>query len=70
MTPSLSVPAARFAFDAASFATYRLTGVGAEHALTLSLVQHVCYLIPMLGVGYVYGGMRVFKELRNPAASP
>jgi uncharacterized membrane protein YbhN (UPF0104 family) len=55
-------------FEAASFAAYRLTGVSPEHALTLSLVQHVCYLIPMLGVGYLYGGMRVFKELRNPAA--
>ena len=55
-------------FEAASFAAYRLTGVSPEHALMLSLVQHVCYLIPMLGVGYVYGGVRVFKELRDPAA--
>lgn len=55
-------------FEAASFAAYRLTGVSPEQALTLSLVQHVCYLIPMLGVGYAYGGMRVFKELRTPAA--
>jgi uncharacterized membrane protein YbhN (UPF0104 family) len=55
-------------FEAASFAAYRLTGVGPEDALTLSLVQHVCYLIPMLGVGYVYGGMRLFRELRNPVA--
>ena len=52
-------------FEAASFAAYRLTGVSPEHAFTLSLVQHVCYLIPMLGVGYLYGGMRVFRELRN-----
>jgi uncharacterized membrane protein YbhN (UPF0104 family) len=55
-------------FEAASFAAYRLTGVSPEHALTLSLLQHVCYLIPMVGVGYVYGGMRVFKELRDPGA--
>ncbi len=55
-------------FEAASFAAYRLTGVSPEHALTLSLLQHFCYLIPMLGVGYVYGGMRVFKELRDPGA--
>jgi uncharacterized membrane protein YbhN (UPF0104 family) len=53
-------------YEAASFAAYRLTGVTPEHALTLSLLQHVCYLIPMLGVGYVYGGMRVFKDLRDP----
>ena len=53
-------------FEAASFAAYRLTGVSPEHALTLSLLQHVCYLIPMVGVGYLYGGMRVFKELRDP----
>ena len=55
-------------FEAVSFAAYRLTGVSPEHALTLSLLQHVCYLIPMVGVGYVYGGMRVFKELRDPGA--
>ena len=55
-------------YEAASFAAYRLTGVPPEHALALSLLQHVCYLIPMVGVGYVYGGMRVFKELRNPGA--
>ena len=53
-------------FEAMSFAAYRLTGVSPEHALTLSLLQHVCYLIPMVGVGYLYGGMRVFKELRDP----
>ena len=56
-------------FEATSFAAYRLTGVSPEHALTLSLLQHVCYLIPMLGVGYLYGGMRLFGELRDPAAS-
>jgi uncharacterized membrane protein YbhN (UPF0104 family) len=55
-------------FEAASFAAYRLTGVSPEHALTLSLLQHVCYLIPMVGVGYAYGGMRVFRELRDPGA--
>lgn len=53
-------------FEAASFAAYRLTGVSPEHALTLSLLQHVCYLIPMVGVGYLYGGRRMFKELRDP----
>jgi uncharacterized membrane protein YbhN (UPF0104 family) len=52
-------------FEAASFAAYRLTGVSPEHALTLSLLQHACYLIPMVGVGYLYGGMRVLKELRD-----
>jgi uncharacterized membrane protein YbhN (UPF0104 family) len=54
-------------FEAASFAAYRLTGVSPEQALMLSLLQHVCYLIPMVGVGYVYGGMRVFRNLRDPA---
>jgi uncharacterized membrane protein YbhN (UPF0104 family) len=55
-------------FEAASFAAYRLMGVSPEHALTLSLLQHVCYLIPMVGVGYLYGGMRVFRGLRDSAA--
>ena len=55
-------------FEAASFAAYRLTGVSPEQALTLSLLQHACYLLPMLGVGYVYGGMRMLRDLRDPAA--
>ncbi len=55
-------------FEAASFGAYRLTGVSAEHALTLSFLQHACYLIPMVGVGYLYGGRRVFVELRSPPA--
>ena len=54
-------------FEAAAFAAYRLTGVSPEHALTLSLLQHVCYLIPMVGIGYLFGGKRVFEGLRNPA---
>ena len=53
-------------FEAASFAAYRLTGVSPEHALALSLLQHVCYLIPMVGVGYAYGGVRVLKDIRDP----
>jgi uncharacterized membrane protein YbhN (UPF0104 family) len=56
-------------YEAASFAAYRLADVSPEQALTLSFLQHVCYLIPMLGVGYLYGGVRVFKELRDPEAS-
>ena len=56
-------------FEAASFAAYRMTGVGTVDALTLSLLQHVCYLIPMLGVGYFYGAARVFNELRDQGAS-
>lgn len=55
-------------FEAASFAAYRITGVSAGDALTLSLVQHVCYLIPMVGVGYFYGGARVFSGLRDEGA--
>jgi uncharacterized protein (TIRG00374 family) len=55
-------------YEAASFGAYRLAGVSAENALSMSLLQHICYLIPMVGVGYLYGGMRVFKDLRGPAA--
>jgi uncharacterized membrane protein YbhN (UPF0104 family) len=57
-------------FEAASFAAYRITGISAGDALTLSLVQHVCYLIPMVGVGYFYGGVRVFSGLQDEGARP
>lgn len=46
-------PANLGVYEATAFATYRLSGVSAETALGLALVQHVCFLVPMLATGYV-----------------
>jgi uncharacterized protein (TIRG00374 family) len=40
-------------YEAAVFAAYRFSGVPAETALALAVVQHICFLVPMLTTGYV-----------------
>lgn len=39
-------------YEAAAFAGYRYAGVSAETALGLAIVQHLCFLAPMLAIGY------------------
>lgn len=46
-------PANLGVYEAAVFAAYRYTGVGADVALGLSVLQHLCFLLPMLCTGYV-----------------
>lgn len=45
-------------YEATVFAVYRFLGVPAETALGLSLVQHLCFLVPSLGAGYVIATAR------------
>jgi len=40
-------------YEAAVFAAYRYANVPAETALALAVTQHVCFLVPMLGTGYL-----------------
>lgn len=40
-------------YEAAVFAAYRYAGIGADVALGISVVQHLCFLLPTLGTGYV-----------------
>ena len=46
-------PANLGVYEATVFTTYRLAGLSAETALGLALVQHVCFLLPMIGTGYI-----------------
>jgi uncharacterized membrane protein YbhN (UPF0104 family) len=39
-------------YEMATVAAYRLFGVSYDEAAVLGLVQHVCFLVPMLGTGY------------------
>lgn len=54
-------PANLGVYEATVFATYRYLGVAADTALGLAIVQHLCFLLPMLATGYV---MLTLQQLR------
>ena len=41
-------------YEASVFLTYRYLGVAPELALSLAIVQHVCFMLPAVGVGYFF----------------
>lgn len=41
-------------YEASAFVAYRYLGVLPEQALTLAIVQHLCFMIPAAGLGYLY----------------
>ena len=41
-------------FEASVFVAYRHLGVSPEQALSLALVQHVCFMVPSVGAGYLF----------------
>lgn len=51
------------AYEATVFLVYRYLGVAPELALSLSIVQHVCFMIPAVGVGYVFSVNRLGRRL-------
>jgi len=46
-------PANLGVYEAVVFAAYRYMGVPADTALGLAIMQHMCFLLPTLGTGYV-----------------
>jgi uncharacterized membrane protein YbhN (UPF0104 family) len=57
------------AYEASVFLVYRYLGVAPELALSLAIVQHVCFMVPAVGVGYGYSvnrlGMTPERLLRD-----
>jgi uncharacterized membrane protein YbhN (UPF0104 family) len=41
-------------YEASVFLAYRYLGVGPEQALSLAVAQHVCFMLPSVGVGYLF----------------
>jgi hypothetical protein len=41
-------------YEASAFLAYRYLGVAPEQALTLAIVQHVCFMLPSVGIGYLF----------------
>ena len=54
-------PANLGVYEATVFGVYRYSGLTAELALGLALIQHVCFLLPPLATGYL---MLSFQQLR------
>jgi uncharacterized membrane protein YbhN (UPF0104 family) len=61
-------PANLGVYEATVFAAYRFAGVSAELALGMAIVQHLCFLLPMLATGYVTLTVRQLAPERVPAA--
>jgi uncharacterized membrane protein YbhN (UPF0104 family) len=40
-------------YEAGLFFAYRYLGLPAEQALSLAIMQHICFMLPAVGVGYV-----------------
>ena len=49
------------------FLTYRYLGVSPELALSLAIVQHVCFMLPAIGIGYLFMSAQALS--RNAIAS-
>ena len=41
-------------YEAAVFVAYRHLGLTPEQALSVALVQHICYVLPSVGIGYLF----------------
>lgn len=42
------------AYEAAVFLIYRYLGVPPDRALALAIVQHFCFMLPAVGIGYLF----------------
>ena len=56
-------PANLGVYEATVFIVYRYLGATPEQALGLALLQHLCFLIPMVGTGYF---LILFRNVRRP----
>lgn len=54
-------------YEIAAVAAYRLFGVNPALAVTLAVLQHACFLIPHIGVGYAMVAWRALRGQRAPA---
>ena len=49
-----SAPGNLGTYEASVFLAYRYLGLSPEQALTLAVVEHLCFLLPSAGIGYVF----------------
>lgn len=46
-------PANLGTYEASAFLAYRYLGLAPEQALSLAIAQHVCFIVPSVGIGYL-----------------
>jgi uncharacterized protein (TIRG00374 family) len=51
-------PANLGVFEGAAFLVYITLGISSDTALALAVVQHVAYLIPLAGIGWIISSVR------------
>jgi hypothetical protein len=47
-------------YEATVFFIYQYLGIAPEKAIALAITQHLCYLIPLAGTGYLYTLAKAF----------
>lgn len=62
------VPANLAVYEATVFAAYRYVGVSADVAFGIAVVQHLCFLIPVLCTGYIMLTLRQLPRRRLSAS--
>ena len=55
-------------YETAAFGVYRVLGVPPNEAIALGLVQHFCFLLPIVGTGYLLTAWRAVVPTRLLAA--
>jgi hypothetical protein len=60
-------PANLGVYEATVFAVYRYLGVASDTALALAMIQHVCFLLPSIAIGYLTLSARQLPS-RSPAS--
>jgi uncharacterized membrane protein YbhN (UPF0104 family) len=58
-------------YEASAFLVYRYLGVTPEQALSIAVVQHACFMIPSVGIGYAFLSVRTLARMlaRSAVAS-
>ena len=49
-------------YEATVFFVYQHLGIGPEQAIALALTQHLCFLLPLAGTGYIYTLTKFFLK--------
>jgi hypothetical protein len=55
-------------YEGSAFLVFTALGVDADMALALAIVQHVVYLIPLAGIGWVVSMTRPLEVTSTPSA--
>lgn len=62
-------PANLGTYEASAFLAYRYLGVSSELALSLAIAQHICFMLPSVGVGYCFVSAHTLSR-RAPRMAP